>query len=54
MVNLHILLKDLIMMIFSSLKFDQEDFAGIMQISPSSHGENYKYDACSYLDCKKW
>lgn len=37
----------------SSLKFDQEDFAGIMQISPSSHGENYKYDACSYLDCAK-
>ncbi|WP_151952148.1 type II toxin-antitoxin system HipA family toxin [Aliarcobacter butzleri] len=35
----------------SGLKYDQEDFAGIMGITPSSHGENYKYDACSYLDC---
>ncbi|WP_198305227.1 type II toxin-antitoxin system HipA family toxin [Arcobacter vandammei] len=37
----------------SNLKYDQEDFAGIMEISPSSHGENYKYDACSYVDCAK-
>jgi serine/threonine-protein kinase HipA len=35
------------------LKYDQEDFAGIMGITPSSHGENYKYDACSYLDCAR-
>lgn len=37
----------------SNLKYDQEDFAGIMGISPSSYGENYKYDACSYLDCAR-
>ncbi|MCT7576763.1 HipA domain-containing protein [Aliarcobacter butzleri] len=37
----------------SGLKYDQEDFAGIMGITPSSHGENYKYDACSYLDCAR-
>lgn len=37
----------------SELKYDQEDFAGIMGITPSSHGENYKYDACSYLDCAR-
>ncbi len=37
----------------SNLKHDQEDFAGIMGITPSSHGENYKYDACSYLDCAR-
>ncbi len=37
----------------SGLKYDQEDFAGIIGITPSSHGENYKYDACSYLDCTR-
>lgn len=37
----------------SNLKYDQEDFAGIMGITPSTHGENYKYDACSYLDCAR-
>lgn len=37
----------------SGLKYDQEDFAGIMGITPSSHGENYKYDACNYLDCAR-
>lgn len=37
----------------SGSKYDQEDFAGIMGITPSSHGENYKYDACSYLDCAR-
>ena len=37
----------------SGLKYDQEDFAGIMEITPVTHGENYKYDACSYLDCVK-
>lgn len=35
------------------LKYDQEDFAGILKVSPSTHGENYKYDACTYLDCAK-
>jgi serine/threonine-protein kinase HipA len=35
------------------LKYDQEDFAGILEVTPSTHGENYKYDACNYLDCAK-
>ena len=34
-------------------KYDQEDFAGILGLSPSTHGENYKYDACNYLDCAR-
>lgn len=38
---------------FSNLKYDQEDFAGVMGITPATHGENYKYDACSYLDCAR-
>ena len=38
---------------FSNLKYDQEDFAGVMGITPVTHGENYKYDACSYLDCAR-
>ena len=37
----------------SNLKYDQEDFAGVMGITPVTHGENYKSDACSYLDCEK-
>ena len=37
----------------TNLKYDQEDFAGIMGITPVTHGENYKYDVCSYLDCAK-
>lgn len=35
------------------LKYDQEDFAGILGVTPSTHGENYKYDACNYLDCAR-
>jgi serine/threonine-protein kinase HipA len=38
---------------FSNSKYDQEDFAGVMGITPATHGENYKYDACSYLDCAR-
>lgn len=34
-------------------KFDQEDFAGVLGVTPSTHGENYKYDACNYLDCAR-
>lgn len=34
-------------------KYDQEDFAGVLGVSPSTHGENYKYDACNYLDCAR-
>ena len=37
----------------TGIKYDQEDFAGVLEISPFTHGENYKYDACSYLDCAR-
>lgn len=37
----------------TGLKYDQEDFAGILRVTPSTHGENYKYNACNYLDCAK-
>ncbi len=35
------------------LKYDQEDFASVLGFSSVNYGENYKYDACSYLDCAK-
>lgn len=32
-------------------KYDQEDFAAIMNITPANSGKDYKYNARSYLDC---
>ena len=37
----------------TGIKYDQEDFAGVLEVSPVTHGENYKYDVCSYLDCAR-
>ncbi len=37
----------------NGLKYDQEDFASILGFSPVTHGANYKYDACTYLECAK-
>ncbi len=35
----------------TNLKYDQEDFASILDVSSASHGSNYKYDSKTYLDC---
>jgi len=35
----------------TGLKYDQEDFASILDVSSASHGANYKYEAKTYLDC---
>lgn len=32
-------------------KYDQEDFAALLNVSSYSHGKNYKYDAANYLEC---
>lgn len=32
-------------------KYDQEDFAAIMNVTPANSGKDYKYNARSYLDC---
>lgn len=32
-------------------KYDQEDFAAILNVTPFNSGKDYKYDARSYLDC---
>ena len=34
-----------------TIKYDQEDFAAIMNVTPANSGKDYKYDARSYLDC---
>ena len=34
-----------------NIKYDQEDFASVLEVTKESHGENYKYDAKTYLDC---
>ena len=35
----------------NNIKYDQEDFASVLEVTKESHGENYKYDAKTYLDC---
>ena len=35
----------------SDLKYDQEDFASILDVSSAKNGANYKYDAKTYIDC---
>jgi len=35
----------------NDIKYDQEDFASVLEVTKESHGENYKYDAKTYLDC---
>ena len=35
----------------TGLKYDQEDFASILEVTSSTHGADYKYTAKSYLDC---
>ena len=35
----------------TGLKYDQEDFASILEVTSSSHGADYKYTAKRYLDC---
>jgi serine/threonine-protein kinase HipA len=35
----------------SDLKYDQEDFASILDVSSAKNGANYKYDAKTYTDC---
>ncbi|MGD9554423.1 MAG: type II toxin-antitoxin system HipA family toxin [Arcobacteraceae bacterium] len=35
----------------NGLKYDQEDFSGVLEVTSATHGENYKYDACTYVDC---
>ena len=35
----------------TGLKYDQEDFASILEVTSSTHGADYKYSAKSYLDC---
>jgi serine/threonine-protein kinase HipA len=37
----------------TQLKYDQEDFASILQVTSSSHGADYKYNAKTYLDCAR-
>lgn len=34
-------------------KYDQEDFASLMNITPSTHGKDYKYDGSDYLGCSR-
>jgi len=34
-----------------TIKYDQEDFAAIMNVTPANSGKDYKYNARSYLDC---
>lgn len=35
----------------TGLKYDQEDFASILEVTSSTHGADYKYSAKTYLDC---
>ena len=35
----------------TGLKYDQEDFASILEVTSSTHGADYKYTAKTYLDC---
>lgn len=35
----------------TGLKYDQEDFASILEVTSSTHGAGYKYSAKTYLDC---
>jgi len=35
----------------NGLKYDQEDFASILDVNSVKDGANYKYDAKNYLDC---
>lgn len=35
----------------NGLKFDQEDFASVLNVTSAKDGPNYKYDSKSYLDC---
>lgn len=35
----------------TGLKYDQEDFASILEVTSSTHGADYKYSAKLYLDC---
>lgn len=37
----------------TGLKYDQEDFASILEVTSSTHGADYKYTSKSYLDCAK-
>ena len=32
-------------------KYDQEDFASVLNVNPAKDGANYKYDAKTYIDC---
>ena len=32
-------------------KYDQEDFASVLGVTPQKDGPNYKYDAKTYMDC---
>lgn len=32
-------------------KYDQEDFASVLGVTPAKDGANYKYDSKSYVDC---
>lgn len=32
-------------------KYDQEDFASILDVNSTKDGANYKYDTKTYLDC---
>lgn len=34
-------------------KYDQEDFASILEVTSTTHGDNYKYDSKSYTDCMR-
>lgn len=34
-------------------KYDQEDFASILQVTSSTHGKDYKYNAKTYTDCMR-
>ena len=35
----------------SGLKYDQEDFASVLDVNSAKDGANYKYDARNYIDC---
>lgn len=37
----------------NGLKYDQEDFAGILGATSATHGPHFKYDSFSYLDCAR-
>ena len=35
----------------NEIKYDQEDFASVLEVTKESHGQNYKYDAKTYTHC---